>query len=217
LVDHGIDGATVDELVPLFLTSDRQQISRIVEDTVNMIANGIKVDIAVKLLQLRIEFSRNLDDAGFRFDNPVSFQSPEVSRPFMAKILNGISGRVGIPAIQDEKSIPEIGDRRISEVLAELTYTFVGDKGGNLTLLHAFFLCHYNFESGSWGPFGSIMKVFIASSTNIPIEQWQWFGADGSDFKTSQEFEQLLVGDNPELQMVKSVPETFGRRRPLFD
>jgi hypothetical protein len=195
-----------------------QQFTR-VTDAVAMIDSGIKPEIATELLHLRTEFSTRLDEAGFRFEHPIPFQSSDFSRPFTARVLNGITGRLGSPAIQDEQPIAELGDMKMSEVLAELTYKFIGNKQGSVVLLTAFFLCHYNFESGSWGPFGCIMKVFIASLTNVSISDWKWFGASGAQLKTDQEFETFIDQASKsaeEISMLETVKTKIGKKRPLF-
>ncbi|MDR1891121.1 MAG: hypothetical protein LBQ23_02990 [Puniceicoccales bacterium] len=194
------------------------RIHSMISDAKDMILNGITPEIVGILLQLRVEFSAQLENAGFKIDDPISFVEPEARLPFAVNVPNGIHI---FQSILEEKPVPEIMGK-ISEVLGALTYDFVSSKGGNLSLLGAFFLCHYNFESGSFGPFGCIMKAFIASITDTPIGEWQWLGSDGSELITQQEFLDFILSmeqdqissQDPFLPISTAVVMQFSRRRP---
>jgi hypothetical protein len=121
-----------------FLALGPSRIHSMISDAEDMILNEITPEIVGTLVQVRIEFSVQLESPRFKLDHLISFVEPETKFPFAGNVPNGIHI---FQSSFEEKSVPEIMGE-ISDVLGALTSDSASRKGGNLSLLSAFFLCH---------------------------------------------------------------------------
>jgi hypothetical protein len=169
------------ENLPQLTGEDKKILNNIENDSVTMKSQGIDGRIVQYIGCLRYKIAQLFESNGFSRKNPIKLVDQNSSRPFATEFPNGI-GAIS----QDTQGESGIND------LSKLIYKFIMSCGGNITLLNAFFLCHSNIDSGSWGPLGCLMKAFIGEISGETTSPWKKFGIAGKRYKGKNEVSDFL-------------------------